>query len=342
MSLSNKTRHIRVFFSYAASHPLAPLSSLLKATPEIELCEYIGNADSAWSKAIAHSADVTVLFFPEILEEHLRCIRRILRGSFTEIILITDLAAHVADDDGRVEICRVPKTSVALNEVLSSILAAGRSRRGAAGQGGENTGAAPARGSAAPDLRLSGKIIAVGASTGGTEALSALLGELRPGIPGIVVVQHMPPVFTAMFAERLNRELPFDVREAEDNIHITPNSIHIAPGDRHLRIKKIGGGYYTSVGGTEKVSGHCPSVDALFNSAAREAGNCGYGVILTGMGSDGAEGLLEMKKRGAFTIGQDEASCIVYGMPRKAYELGAVSVQAPLKDIAGILMNQVR
>lgn len=152
----------------------------------------------------------------------------------------------------------------------------------------------------------------------------------------------MPPVFTAMFAERLDRELPFDVREAADNVHIMPNSIHIAPGDRHLRIKRVGGSYYTSVGGTEKISGHCPSADALFSSAAREAGASCYGVILTGMGSDGAEGLLEMKKRGAFTIGQDEASSVVYGMPRKAYELGAVSVQAPLRDIAGILMNQLK
>jgi two-component system chemotaxis response regulator CheB len=160
-------------------------------------------------------------------------------------------------------------------------------------------------------------------------------------MPGIVVVQHMPPVFTAMFADRLNRELPFDVVEAKDNTPIKPGSIHIAPGDMHLRIKKVGSQFFTVVGGQNKVSGHCPSVDVLFESVAAVAGSSAMGVILTGMGADGAANMLKMRQRGAFTVGQDEASCVVYGMPRKAYELGAVARQAPLGDIAAILMNQL-
>jgi two-component system chemotaxis response regulator CheB len=158
-------------------------------------------------------------------------------------------------------------------------------------------------------------------------------------MPGMVVVQHMPPVFTKMFADRLNNELPFEVREAEDNVLIAPNSIHIAPGDRHLRIQKQGPFFYTRLGGAEKISGHCPSVDALFSSVAETAGPQAVGIILTGMGADGAQGLLRMRKKGAFTIGQDESTSVVYGMPCKAQEIGAVSVQAPLMDVAKILLT---
>lgn len=202
--------------------------------------------------------------------------------------------------------------------------------------------AAEARGEPPPADETSGsRIIAVGASTGGTEALSALFRGLHGDIPGIVVVQHMPPVFTAMFAERLDRELPFEVCEASDNLRIRPNCIYIAPGDRHLQIKRIGSSFFTVVGGTHKVNGHCPSVDVLFESVANAAGPGGIGVILTGMGGDGAEGLLAMRQRGAYTIGQDEATCVVYGMPRKAYELGAVSRQAGLDAIPGLIMRKL-
>jgi two-component system chemotaxis response regulator CheB len=180
---------------------------------------------------------------------------------------------------------------------------------------------------------LEGCIVAVGASTGGTEALAKLFRGLPPHMPGIVVVQHMPPVFTKMYADRLNNELEFDVVEAEDNAVVRPGSIHIAPGDRQMYVKRRGNGFVTALGGTEKVSGHCPSVDALFESVAKEAGRLACGIILTGMGADGAMGLLAMRRNGAYTLGQDEGSCVVYGMPKKAFECGAVVKQASLEDI---------
>ena len=191
------------------------------------------------------------------------------------------------------------------------------------------------------DLVITRRLIAIGASTGGTEALARLFRDLPPRIPGIVVVQHMPPVFTKMYAERLNRELPFAVCEATDGVLVEPGSIHIAPGDRHLLVERRGNRFYTRLGDTEKVSGHCPSVDALFSSVAHAVRSLATGVILTGMGADGAQGMLEMRGAGAYTIGQDEASSVVYGMPRKAYENGAVAMQAPLDRIAQAIMNHL-
>lgn len=179
-----------------------------------------------------------------------------------------------------------------------------------------------------------GKLIAVGASTGGTEALARLFKSLPRPVPGIVVVQHMPPGFTQMYAERLDRELPFRVREAAGNEEIKENEIYIAPGSRQMRVVKVDGAYFTRLGESEKHSGHCPSVDVLFESAAKAAGSGGIGVILTGMGADGAEGLLSMRRAGALTLGQDEESCVVYGMPKKAFDLGAVMRQGDPEKLA--------
>jgi two-component system chemotaxis response regulator CheB len=189
---------------------------------------------------------------------------------------------------------------------------------------------------------LTTKLIAIGASTGGTEALAKLFHLLPPHMPGMVVVQHMPPVFTQLYAERLDKELPYRVTEAKDNVQILPNTIHIAPGDKHLLIKKKGNSLYTVLGNTTKVNGHCPSVDVLFNSVADEYAWQSMGIILTGMGADGAAGMLRMKSKGSYTIGQDEASCVVYGMPRKAYEYGGVSQQAALTSIPQYMLSYLR
>jgi len=186
---------------------------------------------------------------------------------------------------------------------------------------------------------VAGQIIAIGASTGGTEATAKLLEALPKELPGIVIVQHMPPVFTRMYADRLNNNCLLAVKEAENGDRITPGLVLIAPGDQHMEVKKIGGGYQVSLNRSEKVNGHCPSVDVLFNSVAKAAGNKAVGVILTGMGADGAKGLLEMRKTGARTLGQDEESCVVYGMPKVAYDIGAVEKQYPLGSIAQALCS---
>lgn len=179
------------------------------------------------------------------------------------------------------------------------------------------------------------KIIAIGASTGGTEAIFEVVKGFKRDIPGVVIVQHMPPGFTKMYADRLNNQCAVAVKEAETGDTVVQGQVLIAPGDRQMRLIKTGDVYKVECKGTDKVSGHCPSVDVLFSSVAKAAGDKAIGVILTGMGGDGARGLLEMRQAGAQTIGEDEASCVVYGMPKVAYDLGAVQYQMPLSAIAG-------
>ncbi len=179
------------------------------------------------------------------------------------------------------------------------------------------------------------RIIAIGASTGGTEAIQNILCKLGRNLPGIVVVQHMPPVFTRLYAERLNNTCGMEIKEAADGDEVLPGRALIAPGNLQMKVMQHNNGYSVSCREGEKVSGHCPSVDVLFESVAKAAGNRALGVILTGMGSDGAKGLLKMKNAGASTIGQDEESCIVYGMPAVAKEIGAVDKQVSLNGIAG-------
>lgn len=178
-------------------------------------------------------------------------------------------------------------------------------------------------------------VVAIGASTGGTEAIAAVLKEFGTDIPGVVLVQHMPQGFTQMYANRLNEECRVRVKEAKSGDMVRPGQVLVAPGgDQHMQLVKINGTYQVVLKNAPKVNGHCPSVDVLFDSVAKVAGKKAIGIILTGMGGDGAKGLLEMRKAGARTIGQDESTCIVYGMPKVAYDLGAVEYQEKLPDIA--------
>ena len=180
-------------------------------------------------------------------------------------------------------------------------------------------------------------LIAIGASTGGTEALAKVLKELVPPLPPIVIVQHIPPMFSKLFADRLHNECHISVKEAQNGDKLEPNWAYVAPGDKQMKVKNFGGNMQLDVNHGPKVNGHCPSVDVLFDSVADQIGNNALGVILTGMGADGANGLLKMRQQGAATIGQDEASCVVYGMPRAAYEKGAVERQLPLSGIASMI-----
>ena len=185
-------------------------------------------------------------------------------------------------------------------------------------------------------------IIGIGASTGGTEAIYKLLKQLPKDIPGIVIVQHIPPVFSTMFAERLNQQTHFTVKEAENKDVVKKNHVYLAPGDKHMQVKKTNTGYVISIFSGEKVCGHCPSVDVLFSSIAEQAGDRAMGVILTGMGYDGAKGITAMKRKGAITIGQDEASSVVYGMPKVAYELNGITKQSSLDLMGHIMMKYLR
>lgn len=181
--------------------------------------------------------------------------------------------------------------------------------------------------------------IAIGASTGGTEAILRVVKDLSVDMPGIVVTQHMPPIFTKMYADRLNKLCKMEVKEAQSGDIVTCGKIFIAPGDKHMQIIKKYNNYIIDCFNGEKVNGHCPSVDILLDSVAKTLGANAIGILLTGMGCDGAKGLLEMKKKGAFTIGQDEQSSVVYGMPKVAYNIGAVTKQVSLNNIPKMLYS---
>ncbi len=178
------------------------------------------------------------------------------------------------------------------------------------------------------------KVIAVGASTGGTEALKTLLEALPHDAPGMVIVQHMPANFTKAFAKRLDGTCRVSVKEAQNNDTVLRGRVLIAPGNDHMLLKRSGARYYVEIRQGPLVSRHRPSVDVLFRSTARYAGKNALGVLMTGMGDDGARGMLEMKKAGAFTIAQDEASCVVFGMPKEAIKRNAVDRIIPLEKIA--------
>jgi two-component system chemotaxis response regulator CheB len=182
----------------------------------------------------------------------------------------------------------------------------------------------------------------VGASTGGTEAIRILLEQMPLEAPGIVIVQHMPEQFTRSFANRLNEICRITVKEAQNGDTIIRGRALIAPGNRHLLIKRSGGRYYVEVRSGPLVNRHRPSVDVLFRSAASYAGKNCVGVLLTGMGDDGARGMLEMKEAGARTIAQDEQSCVVFGMPKEAVRLGAVDKVLPLEYIAPHVLGMIR
>jgi two-component system, chemotaxis family, protein-glutamate methylesterase/glutaminase len=182
-------------------------------------------------------------------------------------------------------------------------------------------------------------VVAVGASTGGTDALQIFLQDLPHDVPGIVIVQHMPENFTRSFANRLNELCKVHVKEAENGDSVTRGKVLIAPGNKHMLLKRSGARYYVEVVDGELVNRHRPSVDVLFRSIAQFAGSNAVGIIMTGMGDDGARGLLEMKEAGAKTFAQDEKSCVVFGMPKEAIKLGAANLVLPLQQMAAQIIN---
>jgi two-component system, chemotaxis family, protein-glutamate methylesterase/glutaminase len=206
---------------------------------------------------------------------------------------------------------------------------------------------APAHAPAAPaplfnnPLVSTEKLIIVGASTGGTEAIREVLVPLPPDAPAVLIAQHMPPGFTKSFAQRLNGLCRITVKEAEHGERVLPGHAYIAPGHAHLLLARSGANYIAHLSDEPPVNRHRPSVDVLFRSAAQHAGKNAVGVILTGMGRDGAAGLLDMKKAGAYTLAQDEASCIVFGMPREAIAMGAADEIASLSDMSRRVMARL-
>lgn len=193
-----------------------------------------------------------------------------------------------------------------------------------------------------PTAPLDDKIIAIGASTGGTDAILEIVRTFPADFPPVLIVQHMPAGFTAMYAQRLNNECLMQVSEARNGQRVTKGQAIVAAGGYHMRLQKDAGGYFVTSKKGDAVSGHIPSVDVLFQSVAGAAKDKAVGVILTGMGADGAKGLLKMRKAGAYTLGQDKESSVVYGMPMAAYNNGAVQKQLPLANVAADIVRHLQ
>jgi two-component system chemotaxis response regulator CheB len=274
-------------------------------------------------------------------------------------VVLSGLAGHGTEaalralEQGAVEIITKPQLGVRgfLEESASALIDTVRAAAGARVRGRSPlTAGRGARADAGgllpcfqkPSLTVTtDKVVAVGASTGGTEALREILEALPPDAPGVVIVQHMPEQFTAAFARRLNEGCRIEVKEAANGDRVLEGRALVAPGNRHTLLRRSGGHYTVEVADGPLVSRHRPSVDVLFRSVALAAGPNAVGVIMTGMGGDGAEGLLEMKRAGAATLAQDEESCVVFGMPKEAITLGAVDDVVPLQRIPSAILKKV-
>jgi two-component system chemotaxis response regulator CheB len=260
---------------------------------------------------------------------------RALEYGAVEIILKPRLGAKQFLEEAKIHICDAVKAAAAAQVKRLSFL-----QRDVPPKLTADAVLAKARIGQDAMLKTTEKVVVVGASTGGTEAIKDFLVALPLDAPGIVIVQHMPENFTTAFSLRLDSLCHISVKEAETNDTVIRGRALIAPGNHHLLLKRSGARYYVEIKEGPLVSRHRPSVDVLFRSAARYAGPNAIGVIMTGMGDDGAKGMLEMKEAGAVTIAQDEDSCVVFGMPKKAIELGAVNKVLPLQSIAGAVMRE--
>lgn len=328
------------------------VKNALEADPAIEVVATATDPFDARDKIVETRPDVMVCDVVMPRMNGIEFIRRLLPQYPIKVVVVSSVDEIVLDaiNAGAVDFVAKPdllkgRTSKDFTDELIEkikVAASARSPQVRPQAKAAPSSPLPAAPTAAPaPLSTTKRLIAIGASTGGTEAITEVLSQLPPTVPGIVIVQHIPPEFSRMFAERLNKLLPLTVREAQGGEFIEPGHVYIAPGDKHMRVKKIGPRLRVEVAAGEKVSGHCPSVDVLFQSVSEACGENAVGVILTGMGSDGAKGLLAMRRSGARTIGQDEASCVVYGMPRVAYEIGAVERQVPLSQVAATILQMI-
>lgn len=326
------------------------LTEMINSAPDMEVVGAASDAAIAREMIKALNPDVLTLDVHMPKMDGLEFLDRLMRlrpmpvvmvSSFTEAGTETTLKAlelGALDFIGKPRADSAKRMEEYAEELVDKIRAAksARLRRQTMSPASLSAAAGSAGGTAQSAARAanSGKIIFVGASTGGTEAIKEFLLGIPEGAPPILIVQHMPESFTASFARRLDGLCAPHVIEAQGNEKIEPGKVYIAPGHSHLQIRRAGGGYLTELLATPPVNRHRPSVDVLFDSAATLVGRQAIGVILTGMGKDGAQGLLRMRQAGARTLGQDEASCVVYGMPREAFLIGAVEEQAALDDIA--------
>lgn len=319
------------------------LSEIVNQSEELTLVGAAPDAFVAKKMVIEQQPDVITLDIEMPKVDGLRFLEVLMQSRPTPVVMISTLTQQGADatlrslELGAVDFVPKPKIGVAQGIesyrqlIVSKIVTASRAR----------LSRSVAKSTAAAPLRFSGteKLLALGASTGGTEAIKHILMQLPTNAPATVVTQHMPPGFTSAFARRLNACCQVNVLEAKGGERLLPGTVYLAPGDRHLRVRRSGADYRTELDDGPRVSGHRPSVDVLFSSLAEAAGNNTVAALLTGMGSDGADGLLRLRQQGAVTFCQDEASSVVFGMPKVAIEKGAADHVCSLNDMAERLLQ---
>jgi len=337
------------------------LTELLSTDPEMEVVGAASDAYMARDKIKALNPDVITLDVEMPKMDGVTFLRNLMRLRPMPVVMVSSLTEHGAEITldalavGAVDYLPKPKIDLAATlgdyaeELRTKIKAAARARvrrysadaPAAAGLANVpprySADAILPKSSAPRQFRTTDRIIAIGASTGGTEAIREVLVQLPADTPGIVITQHIPKAFSTPFAKRMNACCQMTVYEAEDGQQVLPGHVYIAPGDRHLLLVRDGARYVCRLDDGQPVNRHKPSVDVLFRSVAQQAGRNAIGVILTGMGKDGAEGLKEMRDAGSPTIAQDEATCVVYGMPREAVALGAAVQVLGLHEIPGRL-----
>lgn len=329
----------------------------LAAHPNIEVIGYAINTFDAKQKIPRLKPDVITMDVEMPGQSGIDFLKQYLPLHPIPVVLCSSLDLKVFDalDAGAVDFVRKPSTQEdnaafirsLTTKVLAASMAKVRAPRAAAASAAPSapaTSAAPLT----PPVALGGAgaldqvIIGLGASTGGTEATLSVMKQLPADIPGMVIVQHMPTGFTKMYADRLNRLCQMEVREAQNGDELRRGLALVAPADLQTRVVRKGGKYVLTCTPGEKVSGHRPSVDALFQSMAESVQCKMIGIIMTGMGQDGAAGLLAMRQKGAYTIGQDKESSVVYGMPKVAYDIGAVATQTSCENIAPTLLRHLK
>lgn len=310
----------------------------LNADPAIDVVATAKDPFEARDAIVAHNPDVMTLDIELPRMSGIEFLKKLMPQYPLPVVMLSSLSDKVFDalNAGAVDFVAKPTganaaqlESFVKNELLVKIKVASVARIGNRRKMPVVSLTQPLQGNHKDN------VIAIGASTGGTEAIAEVLKGFGPETPGVVIVQHMPAGFTDMYARRLNDKCNIRVKEAKTGDAVVPGQVLIAPGgDAHMTLVRMNGGYQVVVKRGPKVNGHCPSVDVLFQSVADVVGDRAIGIILTGMGGDGAKGLLAMRNAGAKTIGQDEATCVVYGMPKVAYDIGAVECQEKLPDIA--------
>ncbi|MBW1740105.1 MAG: chemotaxis response regulator protein-glutamate methylesterase [Deltaproteobacteria bacterium] len=325
------------------------LTSVLSGEPDIEVIGTASDAFEAKDMIVEKRPDVITLDIEMPRMDGITFLKRLMSFRPVPVIMISSythensLRTLEALDAGAVDFVAKPTGDVKAGlrklkrEITTKVRGAAQARIKTSVLFGK-----PEKAGLAPKVRSSDKIIAIGASTGGTQAIQRLLRAIPSDVNGIVIVQHMPARFTKAFAQRLDTLFPMDIKEAEDGDRLDRGKVLVAPGGWHLLVAKDHKGYCVRLQNGQPVKHQRPSVDVLFHSVAKAAGCNAIGIQLTGMGDDGAEGLLAMKQAGAFTIAQDEATSVVFGMPGAAIKHGAVEVVAALDDIADIVLNRLK